>query len=310
MSNIIFKGKNNKLCQVNKYSDVHLYDFLVKNTSKRYKLWDNEGVTNAYVVDNDGNPMFIYIYNNNFTHRKIAYAVSMNRKSNSYDIVTIKNIRGHGEDTNREIPMINYVNNKMEKWEQKYFVRSVGDFPLIYMDYFEYDAGRWINEYLPPSNVDMRVKIINFIREVLKILLDRNFCFTDIKSDQILVRKHQPGNKYHTITYNGEKWDICASDLDIDNCSREDYHKIMSDIPFWVYSVLPSSLHNKKRVVWSFGITILKIFGAKMSNPYKIMSKSDVNKLINSVTVSIPQDLLHEATKYLDENTYMLSNVK
>ena len=115
----------------------------------------------------------------------------------------------------------------------------------------------------PEKTVNLSIWILDFVVKSLGIIYSKGDCFTDIKQEQIVIRKSRGRGRYKTVKYEEDEYELAVIDLDYNKCNRADKY---------MYTFAPplDNLRFRKNgriklniegvTMWSFGIFILRLF--------------------------------------------------
>lgn len=197
-------------------------------------------------------------------HRKIDFLIT---NDSGLKILTVKKVCE--EEDRHEIRVIQAINSTSDLLFKTNFIRSVYVHNKVFMDYFGYDLHGFIKYhgvYGPGCS-----KILEITLKALHRLRQMNLCFTDIKTDQILIRPYieSRGSYYNQCKYvvDGKEvvHEVAITDVDMSYCNRRGFLKTFS---------LPTNLNiseqdrTEKQFLWSVGILCLEMFRVSPSFNY------------------------------------------
>ncbi len=188
------------------------------------------------------------------------------------DVNNRKNHKGH--------LVANKAIESLEPSQQIFFVRNYTNKYVSIMDTFDYDLLYLLTN--GSLGIHDREDVCVFVIEAIFMLLYHGYCYTDIKIEQVFVRKRKNSDKYyHSIG----GYEFAIGDLDFVNCAGSTGH---------MHTVKPPNYINTAQeiTIFALGITCAEIMGADVSYFMKQgqKKKSAVEQQIRNILNSVRTD--------------------
>lgn len=239
-----------------------------------------------FALENSNNTTYTYketeisTYNQHFppVHPKINFVFS--KDGNTYQVVTAKTVDKQEDEA--EIKSILRTNKITALYIKSHYIRGAYENGKIYMDFFNSDLANKIDSR-KGGRVDVKGVediAIFLVRALTYIKLD-GYCYTDIKTDQVLLRPYNSkrGSYYYVIEYEGSSYEIALADLDFKKCHDPDY---LLTYEYPEFYALPKKEKDdaENQLLWSFGITLMDLYGINISAMHdrKTLTRNVVNE--------------------------------
>lgn len=161
---------------------------------------------------------------------------------------------------------------------KNFFVREMTGKNYMLMDFFSMDATSFVEKKNP--ELVTRVGLCNFVINALSYLLRLDYCYVDIKPQQMLMRKlyTRSDGYYHTVTTHDVEYEVAIGDLDFDVCEQpvERFTRTFLIPPYFGDYDTPG-MKTKKTVQWATSITCAYLLGYNVDFFYGINSKTEVD---------------------------------
>lgn len=156
---------------------------------------------------------------------------------------------------------------------KQFFVRNYTNKYVSIMDTFDYDLLYILSN--ESWSVRDREKVCRFVIESIFILLYYGYCYTDIKIEQVFVRKRKNSSNYYNSI---REYEFAIGDLDFIDCGGSSGHMHTVKPPNYIKTA-------QEITIFALGITCAEIMGADVSYFMKQGSKkkSVVNQHIGII---------------------------